>query len=176
MSDSRGAESPRLLRSPWPGLSAGCIEADRGADERLERARVDLLPLMDVDCPPCVSLEARVEELAGSFNEAPLANVSFTTDLYVSPVQMIPSCDHVGVPGFVGFTHFTSSTTSGSACLMSLRILLKVSPRQSPSSAILLSMRSDADRPSLESDFFMFSSLSSVSSRMPANDSVGGGT
>src|SRR6266498_2983025 len=71
---------------------------------------------------------------------------------------MIPSCDHVGVPGFVGFTHFTSSTTSGSACLMSLRILLKVSPRQSPSSAILLSIRSDADWPSLESDSFMFSS------------------
>src|SRR5207237_766056 len=83
---------------------------------------------------------------------------SFTTDLYVSPVQMIPSCDHVGVPGLVAFTHFTSSTTSGSASLTSLRILLKVSPRQSPSSAILLSIRSDADRPSLESDAFMFSS------------------
>src|SRR5712692_6544500 len=99
-----------------------------------------------------------LKSLAGSFNEAPLANVSFTTDLYVSPVQMIPSCDHVGVPGFVDFTHFTSSTTSGSASLMSLRILLKVSPRQSPSSAILLSIRSDADWPSLESDSFMFSS------------------
>jgi hypothetical protein len=41
---------------------------------------------------------------------------------------------------------------------MSLRILLKVSPRQSPSSAILLSISSDADRPSVEPDFFMFSS------------------
>src|SRR6266542_5963848 len=70
---------------------------------------------------------------------------------------MIPSCDHVGTPGFVGFTHFTSSTTSGSASLMGLRILLKVSPRQSPSSAILLSIRADADWPSLESDSFMFS-------------------
>src|SRR5205823_15131423 len=79
-------------------------------------------------------------------------------DLYVSPVQMIPSCDQVGVPGLVGFTHFTSSTTSGSACVMSLRILLKVSPRQSPSSAIRLSIRSDADWPSLETDFFIFSS------------------
>src|SRR5258706_14964506 len=65
-----------------------------------------------------------LKSLAGSFNEAPLANVSFTTDLYGSPVQMIPSCDHVGVPGLVALTHFTSSTTSGSACLMSLRILL----------------------------------------------------
>src|SRR5205807_7234634 len=113
---------------------------------------------------------ARLElkSLAGSFSEAPLANVSFTTDLYVSPVQMIPSCDHVGTPGFVAFTHFTSSTTSRSACLMSLRIRLKVSPRQSPSSAILLSIRSDADWPSLESDSFMFSSRDFQSSRMPS--------
>src|SRR5947207_13001612 len=109
---------------------------------------------------------ARLElkSLLGSFNEAPLANVSLTTDVYVSPVQMIPSCSHVGVPGFVDFTHFTSSTTSGSASLMSLRILLKVSPRQSPSSAILLSIRSDADWPSLESDSFMFSSRNFQSS------------
>src|SRR4029077_243946 len=66
---------------------------------------------------------------------------------------MIPSCDHTGVP-----IHFHSSTTSGSASLMSLRILLKVSPRQSPSSAILLSISSDADWSSVEPDFFMFSS------------------
>jgi hypothetical protein len=34
-------------------------------------------------------------------------------------VQMMPSCDHTGVPGLFGFTHFHSSTTSGSASLMS---------------------------------------------------------
>jgi hypothetical protein len=28
-----------------------------------------------------------LKSLAGSFNEAPLANVSFTTDLYVSPTD-----------------------------------------------------------------------------------------
>src|SRR5262249_59685911 len=44
--------------------------------------------------PPRLELKS----LAGSFNEAPLAKVNFTADLYVSPVQMIPSCDHVGVP------------------------------------------------------------------------------
>src|SRR5438045_5919357 len=71
---------------------------------------------------------------------------------------MMPSCDQTGVPGLVGLTHFHSSTASGSACLMSLRILLRVSPRQSPSSAILFEMSSDADRPSLAPDFFMFSS------------------
>src|SRR5437763_461599 len=67
---------------------------------------------------------------------------------------MMPSCDQTGVP-----IHFHSSTTSGSACLMSLRILLRISPRQSPSSAILFEMSSDADSPWLAPDFFMFSSL-----------------
>jgi len=42
--------------------------------------------------------------------------------------------------------------------LISLRILLNVSARQSPSSAILLSISSDADWPSVEPDFFMFAS------------------
>src|SRR5467141_3769235 len=73
---------------------------------------------------------------------------------------MMPSCDQIGVP-----IHFHSSTTSGSASLMSLRILLRVSPRQSPSSAILFEMSSDADLPWLAPDFFMFSSYPSRSSR-----------
>src|SRR3954468_6492387 len=94
-----------------------------------------------------------LNSLAGSCNEAPLRKVSFTTDLYDSPVQMMPSCDQTGVP-----IHFHSSTTSGSASLMSVRILLRVSPRQSPSSAILFEMSSDADWPWLAPDFFMFSS------------------
>src|SRR3954451_9463399 len=99
-----------------------------------------------------------LKSLAGSFNEAPFMKVSFTIDLYDSPVQMMPSCDQTGVPGLVGLTHFHSSTTSGSAYLMSLHILSRVLPRQSPSSAILFEMISDADWPSLAPDFFMFSS------------------
>src|ERR1700676_5159084 len=67
---------------------------------------------------------------------------------------MMPSCDQIGVP-----IHFHSSTTSGSASLISSRILLRVSPRQSPSSAILFEMSSDADWPWLAPDFFMFSGL-----------------
>src|ERR1700730_7506017 len=74
---------------------------------------------------------------------------------------MMPSCDQIGVP-----IHFHSSTTSGSASLMSLRILLRVSPRQSPSSAILFEISSDADGPWLAPDFFMFSSF--LSSAGPA--------
>src|SRR5215510_10483286 len=61
-----------LLRSPWPGLAAGCIEGNRGTDERLERARVDLLPLMDVNRAPYVPVEARVEELGWVLQRSPL--------------------------------------------------------------------------------------------------------
>src|SRR5258705_10109099 len=64
---------------------------------------------------------------------------------------MMPSCDQTGVP-----IHFHSSSTFGSTCLMSLRILLRVFPRQSPSSAILFEMSSDAGWPWLAPDFFMF--------------------
>ncbi len=71
---------------------------------------------------------------------------------------MMPSCDQTGVPGLVGLTHFHSSTTSGSAFLMSVRILPRVFPRQSPSSAIRFEMSSDADWSWLAPDFFMFSS------------------
>jgi hypothetical protein len=43
---------------------------------------------------------------------------------------------------------------------MSLRMRLKVLPRQSPSSEILLEISSDADEFGLTSDFFMGASLS----------------
>jgi hypothetical protein len=59
---------------------------------------------------------------------------------------------------FPELSRLQSSTTSGSASLMSLRILPRVSPRQSPSSAILFEMSFDADWPWLAPDFFMFSS------------------
>src|SRR5687768_7097272 len=57
---------------------------------------------------------------------------------------MPPLWDQTGVPGLVGFTHFHSSTISGSAFLMIPRTLLSVLPRQSPSSLILLSRSSEA--------------------------------
>src|SRR5579864_5882844 len=76
----------------------------------------------------------------GSFSEAPLANVVFTTLLYVSPVQINPACDHTGTP-----RHFHSSTTSGSASLTRLRSRPSILPRQSPSSSILASISREAD-------------------------------
>src|SRR5438093_5501558 len=81
---------------------------------------------------------------------------------------MMPSCDQTGVP-----IHFHSSTTSGSASLMSLRILLRVSPRQSPSSAILFEMSSDADWPWLAPDLFMFSSKKTVTACVRVPDTSG---
>jgi hypothetical protein len=43
--------------------------------------------------PPRLELKS----LAGSFKKAPLAKVTFATNLYVSPVQMMPSCDQTGM-------------------------------------------------------------------------------
>src|SRR6476620_4896868 len=89
----------------------------------------------------------------GSLSEAPLAKVSFTAALYVSPVQMIPACDHTGTPSieFDGFRHFTSSTTSGSACRMSRRTRASVSPRQSLRSGTRASIGREGGPPPLPS-------------------------
>src|SRR5690242_8207740 len=76
----------------------------------------------------------------GSFSEAPLAKVIFTTFLYVSPVQISPLCDQTGVP-----LHFHSSVTSGSASLIRARSRESISPLQSPRSSILASISSDGD-------------------------------
>src|SRR4051812_37961094 len=69
----------------------------------------------------------------GSATLAPRANVSFTTSLYVSPVQTIPLCDQTGTPTipFDGFFHFCSSIISGSASRISARMRASVSTRQS---------------------------------------------
>src|ERR1700733_762020 len=93
-------------------------------------------------------LPSRLElkRLEGSSNEAPLAKVIFTTLLYVSPVQMMPACSHTGTP-----RHFHSSTTSGQASLMRPRTRASISPRQSPSSLILPSIRREGEAPAFVS-------------------------
>src|SRR4051812_17517025 len=72
---------------------------------------------------------------------------------------MIPSCDHVGTPGLLALTHLISSTTSGSADLISSRIRRSVSPRQSSISASLWSITSDAGLASSDVEFVMTSRL-----------------
>src|SRR3954454_24076197 len=88
----------------------------------------------------------------GSCNAAPLANVSLTTCLYVSPVQTMPPWDHTGVP-----LHFHSSRIPGSAACMISRTFASIFPRQSPSSLILSSISAEADFAG--TDFVMFSSM-----------------
>src|SRR4029077_625009 len=156
---------PAVIRAAWPHLQPGDFAFFEGFDlPELLRATAWRTSVLNADSstssPSWMSIARRtfpsrleLKRRAGSFKDAPLAKVSFTTFLYDSPVQMMPSCDQIGVP-----IHFHSSTTSGSASLMSLRILLRVSPRQSPSSAILFEMSSDAGWPWLAPDFFMFSS------------------
>src|SRR5688500_20308562 len=67
----------------------------------------------------------------GSGMLAPLAKVSFTTFLYVSPVHTIPLCDQTGTPtiAFEGFFHFRSSIISGSASRINARMRARVSSR-----------------------------------------------
>src|SRR5712692_2124537 len=86
----------------------------------------------------------------GSFREAPLAKVIFTTFLYVSPVQISPLCDQTGVP-----LHFHSSVTSGSASLIRARSRESISPLQSPRSSILASISSDEESVLFHRLFFM---------------------
>src|SRR5215203_839751 len=92
----------------------------------------------------------------GSFNDAPLANVSLMLFLYDSPVQMRPSSDHTGM------FHFHSSTTPGTESRISFRTLARALPRQSPSSVIRFEINSVADEPGVF-DWFMFSSSNRAS-------------
>src|SRR4051812_31221203 len=55
---------------------------------------------------------------------------------------MMPASSHTGTP-----RHFHSSTTSGTACLISARIRASVLPLQSPSSLILASISREGDSP-----------------------------
>src|SRR5438874_2390402 len=136
-----GLDLPELLRATAWRTSALNADASIVSPSRMSIARRTF--------PSRLELKRR----AGSSSDAPLAKVSFTTLLYDSPVQRMPSCDQTGVP-----IHFHSSTTSGSASRMSLRIRASVSPRQSPSSMILFEMSSDADGPAPAREDFMTSS------------------
>src|ERR1700730_10766612 len=86
----------------------------------------------------------------GSLSEAPLANVSLTTLLYVSPLQISPSWAHTGTP-----LHFHSSPISGSASWSRARTSASVLPLQSSSSSILASISRDGVSPWVVALFFI---------------------
>ena len=160
MSMSRSAGSRAPFRGPVFKTLIACVLAasESGRRQRKRaptcsvpqrRERAPSTPLHQSASPSRKSmarlvLPSRLELKSpeGSANEAPLANVIFTTLLYVSPVQISPACDHTGTP-----LHFHSSTTSGSACLMRLRRRASISPRQSPSSLILASISCEGEAP-----------------------------
>ena len=93
---------------------------------------------------------------------APRANVSFTTFVYVSPVQTIPWCDQTGVP-----IHFHSSVISGSASRISARMRARVSPRHPPRSRIRWSMSREAvpGRPAFGGDLDLVADLRGLLAR-----------
>ena len=123
-------------------LLAGGIERDSRADERLERVRVDLLTLMNVDRAPYLPSRLELNSFGGSFREAPLKKVSFTIDLYVS---------HRADAALVGpyrrphpFPLFHNIRV---ASLMRVRILVSVSPPPVTHSAIFSLISLDAAGP-----------------------------
>src|SRR3984885_8534953 len=73
---------------------------------------------------------------------------------------MIPSCDQTGTP-----RHFHSSTTSGSARLMSARTWESVLPLQSSSSLILASISREGDSPLVAALSCMLFALPSIHPR-----------
>src|SRR5258708_39418488 len=79
-----------------------------------------------------------LKSLSGSGRLAPWEKVSFTLFLWALATAIIPSRDHAGLP-----IHFHSSIISRSASRMLFRMLANVLPRQSVSSAISWSIRSD---------------------------------
>ena len=73
------------------GQRLGLVQLYRGTNEGLQRLFVDLVALVEVDGTPGVPPRLELNRPEGSSSEAPLAKVTFTTFLYVSPVQIIPS-------------------------------------------------------------------------------------
>lgn len=112
-------------------------------------SRISALRASSSIVSPCRKSIARIafpsrhalKSLLGSFNCAPLGNVSLAALFNLPPMQTIPSCDQTGTPvGFEGRLHFTSSTTFGSALNMTARKVDNVLPCQSPGSLIMASI------------------------------------
>src|SRR6185437_17123498 len=102
MAATQGAadESPSTFRP---------VQCDGGTNERLERLLVDRIALAEVDCTPCIALEARIEEMRriverGAFRERrlhdALVGLAAANDSVVRPrghAAPLPFLDDVGV-------------------------------------------------------------------------------
>ena len=107
------------------------IEIGGGADERFERALVDLVALIDVDRASHVAFEAGVEQARRILERGAVGEGQLHDSLVGLAGAEMPACSNTGTP-----RHFHSSTTSGQASLMRPRTRASVAPRQSPSSLI----------------------------------------
>ena len=130
------ARSSELLASLW------LLSVQRGSrtDERLEGGRVDGNSLAEVDGAPDLAVEAGVEQ-SRRIGEGGAAG---ERQLHDALVRFAGADDSVVRPDRNAL-HFHSSTTLGSACLMSARTRASVSPRQSSSDRILASIRLEGD-------------------------------
>src|SRR5258707_260193 len=87
-----------------------------------------------------------LKSCVGSVSCAPFGKVNRTAFLSVSATQSMPAWDQTGTPsGFEGFFHFTSSTTPGSARLITARRCASVSLRQSPDFLMMSSICCETD-------------------------------
>ena len=150
---ARAGVPVRRLR---PGAAARPYSGQRRRERDPCRAFSSIfVAFAEVDRPPRVALQARVEEARGIFQRRALGE----GHLHGALVGLAGADDpvvrpHGNAPGLDGFLHFTSSTTSGSASLISVRSRASISPRQSSSSAILASINSDGDPELCGASFF----------------------
>src|SRR2546422_9243795 len=84
-----GFDVTELLRAPAWRTSALKADSSTASPSWMSIARRALPSSLELKRP------------AGSFIDAPLGNVSFTTFLSVSPVQMLAACDRNRLPGLV---------------------------------------------------------------------------
>src|SRR5664280_2624557 len=146
----RRGRSPRPRPRPRaPSRLQGRVEGDGGADEIPHGGLVDRVRHPEVDGPRRLGVEAGVEEPPGVVQAAPWKKLSFAWSLNVPALHTMPSCAHAAVP------HFHSSRMSGSALWITSRSWASISPRQSPSEAILRVISRAGSRPDALSGLVM---------------------
>ena len=136
----------RLTTRCLPLLRRRAILGHRGLHERLERARVDRLPIVDVDRPARVAFQAGIEEARWVGDAGPPGE----RELHDLRVRLSGAHDPVVRPdrnptiAFDGFFHFRSSIIPGSASRMSARMRASVSSRHPPGSRFRWSLSREA--------------------------------
>ena len=125
-----------LVRGRW--AAEDLFNATAARNQRHQCLFIDRVALMEIDGPRVLPSRLGLNRPEGSSNNAPLAKVIFTTFLYVSPVQIMPACDHTGTPRIEFDFHLLDYF--GVGLLDERSEPSEVSPRQSLRSLILASI------------------------------------